>query len=376
MAAGAYWMRVRKEQTMKRTTKIPLSFSRANASRADAGSQRGRATPIQSVPRWRWRAVFRLTLCAAATLALSGCILRLMTGLAFVDDLGVFIDAAFENVSVARCTELEDFETGEVRVDCLYNIATEDGFSEITSTARLISDFGLFGVIIDPLILQVPDITTLVAATVDDGSGPQDLVVTETTAFDVQPGVQTTAEPGTKFWIVDLPAAIEATVPDGPLGSAPQYDFNFQARLPNVFSTNPVPVKAMFAGRVESGGETYYFPMLPCTTEFADVPQIELPVGFPLNGFIFNLLDLFMDNANAGCDGDAYNFTPVVQPPVACDIDGDRDVDRNDIQAIVGRRNTPAVLDDPFDVDGDGIVTVQDARRCSLDCTLPRCAIP
>jgi hypothetical protein len=49
-----------------------------------------------------------------------------------------------------------------------------------------------------------------------------------------------------------------------------------------------------------------------------------------------------------------------------CDIDGDSDVDRTDIEAIVAARNTPAGTGDPRDVDGDGTITVNDARRCTL----------
>jgi len=40
-------------------------------------------------------------------------------------------------------------------------------------------------------------------------------------------------------------------------------------------------------------------------------------------------------------------------------------------------RNTPASgPDDPRDLDGDGMITVLDARKLVLLCTLPRCATP
>ena len=57
-----------------------------------------------------------------------------------------------------------------------------------------------------------------------------------------------------------------------------------------------------------------------------------------------------------------------------CDIDLDRDVDRNDINAILAARNKPAVPGDARDYDGDGMITVNDARACTLLCTRPRCA--
>ncbi|GJL54195.1 MAG: hypothetical protein NPIRA02_13270 [Nitrospirales bacterium] len=54
--------------------------------------------------------------------------------------------------------------------------------------------------------------------------------------------------------------------------------------------------------------------------------------------------------------------------PVAslCDIDGNGDVDQTDIRAIFESRNTPAVSGDPRDADGDGLITVKDARICVL----------
>ena len=67
----------------------------------------------------------------------------------------------------------------------------------------------------------------------------------------------------------------------------------------------------------------------------------------------------------------------VPDEPLLCDIDGDADVDRDDVSAILAYRNMPATGPyDPMDVDGDGWITVGDARRCVLECTLPRCAIP
>lgn len=69
------------------------------------------------------------------------------------------------------------------------------------------------------------------------------------------------------------------------------------------------------------------------------------------------------------------SVTLVVPEPVPCDIDSDGDVDRNDISLILDTRNTAASgTDDPRDRDGDGMITVLDARKCALECTLPRCA--
>ena len=62
---------------------------------------------------------------------------------------------------------------------------------------------------------------------------------------------------------------------------------------------------------------------------------------------------------------------------MVCDVDVDGDVDSNDIALILAARNTPANgPDDPRDADGDGFITVLDARQCALACTLPGCAEP
>ena len=66
-------------------------------------------------------------------------------------------------------------------------------------------------------------------------------------------------------------------------------------------------------------------------------------------------------------------FAPVA--PLRCDVDGNGQIDRGDISGILGRRNQPASgADDPADADGDGVITVLDARQCVSQCTNARCA--
>ncbi len=56
-----------------------------------------------------------------------------------------------------------------------------------------------------------------------------------------------------------------------------------------------------------------------------------------------------------------------------CDLDEDGDIDISDIQPIFQARNLLVQPGDPRDFDGDGIVTVNDARSCMLACTKPAC---
>ncbi len=60
-----------------------------------------------------------------------------------------------------------------------------------------------------------------------------------------------------------------------------------------------------------------------------------------------------------------------------CDLDGDGDIDRNDISVVFGLRGTTSPPSDPLaDVDDNGIININDGRGCVLRCDLPRCASP
>ena len=74
---------------------------------------------------------------------------------------------------------------------------------------------------------------------------------------------------------------------------------------------------------------------------------------------------------NDGIGGVQVSEVPFVVGP--CDIDGNGIIDRNDINAIFAARNTPAAAGDRRDADGDGLITVNDARICALRCRNPRC---
>lgn len=57
--------------------------------------------------------------------------------------------------------------------------------------------------------------------------------------------------------------------------------------------------------------------------------------------------------------------------PEPCDVNDDGVVDIADITAIGAHRNT---TDLTYDMDGDGVVTVLDVRKCVLECDNPLCA--
>ncbi|NPU92724.1 MAG: ExeM/NucH family extracellular endonuclease [Gammaproteobacteria bacterium] len=65
----------------------------------------------------------------------------------------------------------------------------------------------------------------------------------------------------------------------------------------------------------------------------------------------------------------------LVAVKLVSDLDGDGDVDNNDVQVVLAARNTVAVDNDPRDINRDGFINVTDARALSLQCTRARCAI-
>lgn len=65
--------------------------------------------------------------------------------------------------------------------------------------------------------------------------------------------------------------------------------------------------------------------------------------------------------------------TPSLPGDVACDIDRNGRIDRDDVDVIFGDRGAAARESDPRDPDGDGQITVLDASECRAQCTFANC---
>jgi len=77
------------------------------------------------------------------------------------------------------------------------------------------------------------------------------------------------------------------------------------------------------------------------------------------------------DSNNNGI-GDACEVTDLM-----CDLDSDGDVDILDVRAVGALRGSTVPPANPLaDPDGNGIININDARGCVLQCTLPRCVSP
>ncbi|NOZ67765.1 MAG: hypothetical protein GXP46_00620 [Deferribacteres bacterium] len=71
-------------------------------------------------------------------------------------------------------------------------------------------------------------------------------------------------------------------------------------------------------------------------------------------------------------------FSAAPLPAVTGDLDGDCDVDLNDLNILLLDRNNPvseSSCGEACDLDGDGIITALDSRKLVLLCTKPRCEI-
>jgi uncharacterized repeat protein (TIGR01451 family) len=246
---------------------------------------------------------------------LSGCFLRSVVGHVFVESISEEVDlniAAFKaNATTAICRE-RNLGDGVTAIECTYYFTGEGLFPSVTSTAELVSEFGLFGAVVDPLILQVPEGATTFQATYDDGAGPQDLLINVADSFSVQPGVSVYAEPGWKFVILEFPPGVLSTLPTGdPRDDGKEFDFDLRFQVPEL---DIVELKPMYTGKVEAGGEDYYIPLLPCVTDFSRIPPFELhPSEFPQN-LVFQIENwmfaLSMAEDPLGpCDDQVYDFT-------------------------------------------------------------------
>ncbi len=106
----------------------------------------------------------------------------------------------------------------------------------------------------------------------------------------------------------------------------------------------------------------------------------DLPAGtYHLVGCADTRLEIVELDEDNNCSFNPVGVLPSVvvgvRPVPRCDVNEDGNVDRNDIGLIMAARNTPANgPNDPRDADGNGTITVLDARQCVLQCTNQGCA--
>ncbi len=256
--------------------------------------------------------ILLVTTLIVSALLLSGCFLRSLVGfVSFAKPLVSFS----ANSLAASCMMTSN---QNINFICQYVITNQEGDVEFSSTGELIDLFGLLGLLIDPVILQVPEQADNFVANSQAGPQPEPLEITITRSFSVTPDTVMVAEPGHKFVILEFPAATAGSLPPGDPRMGTEFDFDLSFSMPSVA---PVNLKAMLAGRVESGGKVYYIPLLPCVTDFSSLQTIQIPVGASPVDLRPQLLDIIDQGGAQPCNGQVYDFTtlthylPLVRKP-------------------------------------------------------------
>jgi hypothetical protein len=239
-------------------------------------------------------------------LAIAGCFLRLTVANVFVETISEGVETVFASVdaesTVAVCNDGYSIPSTEPSraVECDYFV---EG-SSIGSSASFASTLGLFGVIVDPLVMQVPATATDIRATYTrDGVSGNLAVVEFTGAIPVDSTRRIVPEPGRRLIVLDFPTDAPA------VGGAPyQYHFDFRARVPR---GEPITVKAVFAARVTNSGQTFYAPLMPCVTDLSLLPPLTLPRAATPQP-----ISLTGQPTPRGCNGVQYRMTPKALPTV------------------------------------------------------------
>lgn len=266
-----------------------------------------------------WSDIRKFGLVMFACLGLSGCLIRIILGLAYTDDLGTFISLSIDDVSVALCRNRTP-DGSYASIECLYNIEL-DGSSDKTSTVELLQELGLFGLLVDPLILQVPDDIQLRHAAYESEFGSGDLEVLTARSVPIDAAGSLTAQPGTKLLIFDLPPEIAQHVSgtDPAAGLALDFDLLFERNLTSAKALDAFEIKALFTIPMSVGGIRYYIPMLPCVRSFAEVPAIDIDPSNDLTSLAGSLFGV-VENSQ-GCNSQFYNFNSLGSQLVASHSD-------------------------------------------------------
>ena len=239
--------------------------------------------------------VARLTLICCIGMSTSGCFLNALLSTVVVTSISEEIQTTFVTIqasaSVRLCTDLTGTFGPGTPIECTYFINGQ----EIGTDFQLASQFGIFGAILDPLILQVPAAANTFAGTFGGGSAGS-LSITEVTGgLPADINTTITPQPGTKLVIVDFPS------PPSP----PNQSFGFTLTFQLPGNAAPVQLKGLFAGRVQSNGQTFFVPLLPCETNFANIPTITLPVGSTFQNVNLPLAGV------QGCNGRVFTLSAV-----------------------------------------------------------------
>ena len=130
----------------------------------------------------------------------------------------------------------------------------------------------------------------------------------------------------------------------------------------------------------DKGGEGFFYTGRSYASFFLRLPS----VGQLFQDFFHGLADCGADpfafGQGAGLDAqqwaiDNFRFVegPIIETPRSGDLNNDGYIDRDDVNLLKIYRNQPASACPKCDIDGDGVITVLDARKLVRMCDCPRC---
>ncbi len=153
--------------------------------------------------------------------------------------------------------------------------------------------------LLDPVILQVPSAATAFSGTFTGPGGTSSLTFTQVVGnLRADLNTNIVPEPGTQLVIVDFPGNPPAST---------MFNFTLHFELPGNVST--VPIKALAAAKLTSGGQTFYPPLMPCETNFANIPGVNLA-----QSPTFQAVNL-PSPTGRGCANKVYQFAPLSGAP-------------------------------------------------------------
>jgi hypothetical protein len=184
-----------------------------------------------------------------------------------------------------------------LRHECDYTLG-----GRLKRASVFIQDTATVGLLVDPVILQLPEQATNVSGIYSDGPTNGTLRVMPVVG-DLHADLtrKIIPEPGHKLYIIEFPTP--APPLDGRL-----YTFGLVFAVPNLSS---VRIKALFAAKATVNATTYYAPLFPCATTFASIPALTLRES---SDFVaVNLTPVLAANA---CNGSFYTFVPAAPEKV------------------------------------------------------------
>ena len=235
--------------------------------------------------------VVRLVVICGLCMLTSGCFFNALLSRIMVFSIGeevrTIIDLAFSGGTGAVCYSLGS-------TDCTYIINGE----VVGTSFSFLGDYGLVGSLIDPVILQVPSAATAFSGTFTGPGGTTNLTITQVVgSLPADLNTSFIPQPGTKLVIVDFPA-------NPPTNQTYSFTLHFEL-LGNVAT---IPVKALAAAKLTSNGQTYYPPLMPCETNFANIPAVDLTQSAAFQPVVVP------SAAGRGCANKTYQFAAAAGP--------------------------------------------------------------